>query len=82
MVCIRCGSTSLVLFVLLIMPGMGGHVLVKAQGDEFNYDESKVPKYTLPDPLVTTDGQRVTDADTWWTKRRPELLSLFWPDWE
>jgi hypothetical protein len=29
---------------------------------EANYDESKVPKYHLPDPLVMANGQRVTDA--------------------
>ena len=42
-----------------------------------NYDESKIPKYTLPDPLVTADGQKVTDAQTWRTKRRGEVLRLF-----
>ena len=41
------------------------------------YDESKVPKYTLPDPLVMADGKKVTDAKTWKEKRRPELLRLF-----
>ncbi len=42
-----------------------------------NYEEGKVPRYTLPDPLVLNDGQRVTDAATWRTKRRPEVLHLF-----
>ena len=42
-----------------------------------NYEETKVPKYTLPDPLVLNDGQRVTDATTWRGKRRPEVLHLF-----
>jgi hypothetical protein len=41
------------------------------------YEEEKVPKYTLPDPLVMQDGAKVKDADTWRTKRRPELLELF-----
>lgn len=41
-----------------------------------NYDESKVPEYTLPDPLVFQDGSPVkTSAD--WEKRRIELLDLF-----
>ena len=49
----------------------------EAQSKGFNYDEAKVPKYTLPDPLVMPSGTKVTDADTWRMKRRPELLSLF-----
>lgn len=50
-----------------------------ARGEEFkpNYDESKVPKYTLPDPLVLSSGQRVTDAATWRGQRRPEILGLY-----
>lgn len=41
-----------------------------------NYDESKVPDYTLPDPLVYEDGSAV-DADGWRSKRRVEVLGLF-----
>ncbi|MHC4507372.1 MAG: glucuronyl esterase domain-containing protein [Planctomycetota bacterium] len=44
---------------------------------ETNYDEQKVPKYDLPDPLVASDGTRVADAWTWRTKRRPEILESF-----
>jgi hypothetical protein len=42
-----------------------------------NYDESKVPQYRLPDPLVGADGQAVTSPDAWREKRRPEVLKLF-----
>ena len=48
-----------------------------ATADAANYDETKVPKYTLPDPLVMQNGERVTDAEAWRTKRRPEILELF-----
>lgn len=42
-----------------------------------NIDESKVPPYTLPDPLVLENGQRVTTAEVWWKRRRPEIVELF-----
>lgn len=31
----------------------------------------------LPDPLVATDGTKITTPAEWWQKRRPELLELF-----
>jgi (4-O-methyl)-D-glucuronate---lignin esterase len=45
--------------------------------DAANVDESKVPPYTLPDPLVLKNGKRVTDAQTWWKVRRPEIVEDF-----
>ncbi|MCB9783047.1 MAG: acetylxylan esterase [Candidatus Omnitrophica bacterium] len=48
-----------------------------AEKFEPNYDESKVPEYTLPDPLVLSNGEKVTDAKTWKEVRRPEILNLF-----
>ncbi|MFN0068388.1 MAG: acetylxylan esterase, partial [Limisphaerales bacterium] len=41
-----------------------------------NYDESRVPAYTLPDPLVFADGRPVKSARDW-RQRREELLELF-----
>jgi hypothetical protein len=48
-----------------------------AQPAGFNYDEAKVPPYTLPDPLVLANGQKVTSAKQWRRQRRPEILRLF-----
>ncbi len=42
-----------------------------------NYDESKVPDYILPDPLIFADGTPVATAADWTTRRRGEILSLF-----
>ena len=42
-----------------------------------NYDEALIPPYTLPDPLRLQDGQTVGDAQTWYSRRRPELIDLF-----
>lgn len=41
------------------------------------YDESKVPAYTLPELLRTNDGKTVTSRKQWENVRRPELLALF-----
>jgi hypothetical protein len=43
-----------------------------------NYDESKAnPFPNLPDPLVLNNGERVTSAETWYAKRRPEIIEDF-----
>jgi hypothetical protein len=42
-----------------------------------NTDESKVPAYSLPDPLVMKSGTRVTTAEMWWKQRRPEIVEDF-----
>ncbi|MGA0557589.1 acetylxylan esterase [Larkinella sp. VNQ87] len=52
-------------------------LLSYGQTPDINYDESKVPPYTLPDPLVTKAGKKVTTVRQWETGRRPELLKLF-----
>ncbi|MGH8246302.1 MAG: alpha/beta hydrolase family protein, partial [Gammaproteobacteria bacterium] len=49
----------------------------KARAARLNYDESKVPPYTLPDPLVMADGAPVKTAQQWRELRRPEILRLF-----
>ena len=48
-----------------------------AQPLVINYDESKIPQYTLPDPLITENGVKIQSASAWHQVRRPELLSLF-----
>jgi hypothetical protein len=50
---------------------------VKPPGLPVNYDEARVGSYTLPDPLVMSNGKRVQDARTWTKLRRPEILKLF-----
>jgi hypothetical protein len=43
-----------------------------------NTDEAKANPYPkLPDPLVGKDGTRVTTAEQWWKKRRPEIVEDF-----
>ena len=42
-----------------------------------NYDESKVPQFVVPDPLVTFHQKKVKNVKAWEKKRRPELLAFF-----
>jgi len=43
-----------------------------------NYDPSKAnPFPDLPDPLILKNGEKVTNAETWWTRRRPEIVEDF-----
>lgn len=45
--------------------------------DAANTDEAAVPPYTLPDPMVLENGERVTTARQWWHARRPEIVEDF-----
>lgn len=40
-------------------------------------DESKVPQYTLPDPLVFPNGEPVSTAKQWTETRRQQVLDAF-----
>ncbi|GIW93573.1 MAG: acetylxylan esterase [Pirellulaceae bacterium] len=64
--------------VLLLSGSFPSAVMLNGQDlPPVNYDESRVPHYTLPDLLVMSDGRRVTTAEQWQKERRPEILKLF-----
>jgi len=46
-------------------------------GIPVNYDEGMAASYSLPDALTLSNGKQVKDTGTWWSKRRPEIVSLF-----
>ncbi|HNQ36522.1 MAG: hypothetical protein KA780_00135 [Prolixibacteraceae bacterium] len=58
------------LLLLLLTPAVSGQ-------PDANYDENRVPAYTLPDPLMFPGGRRVKTAKTWERKRRAQILGLF-----
>lgn len=49
----------------------------EVMGQDFNYDESKVPEFELPALLVDQAGKKVTTAEQWTDHRRDEVLELF-----
>ncbi len=74
-------SCVVLCFVCVVGVVMGGWKadpeLVAKGRTGTNYDESKVPDYTLPELLVCEDGTKVENRETWMGKRRAELLELF-----
>jgi hypothetical protein len=46
----------------------------------YNYDEDKIPPYTMLDPLKLNDGTAVTTKKIWESQRRPQILALFEED--
>lgn len=63
---------TIVIF-LLIAVSFG----VNAQEFKANYDESKVPAYTLPNVLETSAQKPVRNKRDWEKIRRPEIIRLF-----
>ncbi len=64
-------KTFIIVLCLSILPASF------AFAQDANYDETKVPQFELPDPLVMLDGSHVTDSQMWIEQRRPEVLALF-----
>jgi hypothetical protein len=68
---------TLIIQFFLVTIGLCGFPCHPLHADEFNYDESLVPDFDLPDVLTTEDGRPVDSAQMWTDVRRPEILQLF-----
>ncbi len=66
-----------VLVATVVLTFFAGYARAADEDEKFNYDETKVPRFVLPDPLVTNGGRTVTSAAMWRHERRPELLNMF-----
>lgn len=67
----------IILILFEVMTAFGQNPRTEVAGIPVNYDESKIPAYTLPDPMVMLNGKKVEDSKTWYRKRRKEILNLF-----
>lgn len=65
------------LFLGLIVPFAGFAQQIVAQQIPVNYDESKIPAYTLPNPLVLPNGKPIKTVREWEKIGRPAVLKLF-----
>ncbi len=60
-----------------LRPGFDGRAAAGGP-NAANYDPAKANPYPdWPDPLTLRDGHKVTTAETWWQKRRPEIVEDF-----
>ena len=57
------------LFLFLLLPFVAF--------SQANYDESKVPEFKVPDPLISFTGKKIRNVKQWEKTRRPELLEFF-----
>ena len=62
-------------FCCLLFAGISVDAL--AQDIIINQDESKVPPYTLPDPLRRADGTYISSSAEWLQHQRAAMLKLF-----
>jgi hypothetical protein len=62
-----------------LLPIFIAFICTLANAQEFvpNYDESKIPDYTLPELLTSKNGQKVKSAEQWENVRRAEIFSDF-----
>lgn len=65
------------LSALLCTAGVCQKTSEKVAGIPINYDETLVAPYSLPNPLVLLNGEQVQNPQTWYNKRRPEIVRLF-----
>lgn len=67
-------------YTLLLLASLSVSVCVSessAQVPPPIYDESKIPDFELPNPLVMLDGTKVSTAEDWRSKRRSEIMEIF-----
>ena len=61
--------------IKVLRPGPSGK---ESAPNQANYDESTAnPFPNLPDVLTLKNGAKVTTAEMWWKKRRPEIIQDF-----
>ena len=63
---------------LLVFTAFAVALIHLAEGQKLaaNYDESKIPEFDLPDPLLLSSGARITSAGEWEKSGRPATLKL------
>jgi hypothetical protein len=74
---LRTALCLILLFAGTICSQTQNALRTEVAGIPVNYEETRVGRYSLPDPLLLANGQPVRDAKTWLEKRRPEIVRLY-----
>lgn len=74
---LRSQCSTILLFTCALSAQTAKKPPSEVAGIPVNYEESLTGTYTLPDPLTLSNGKPVRDANTWYERRRPELVRLF-----
>lgn len=79
---LRNGASQLVAILsagvaLTLAPHAEAQVTDRAFKANPNVNEARVGHYSLPDPLLTLDGNHITSVAQWESVRRPEIMHLF-----
>ena len=72
----HANAKPLIFAVGLAYACVSAGALAEQRCDHLNYDENKVGDYTVPDPLLSKEGKRITDRAAW-PKRRGDILQDF-----
>ena len=80
----KCSASLLAIAVLAsLLTALPALAQIADSADEavagipVNYTEAKSGEYTLPDPLLLSNGEKITTSADWSAKRRPEIVRLF-----
>ena len=52
-------------------------IKIRSWEAKLNFDEAKVPAFSLPDPLLLANGEAICDSTGWLDGRRSEIIRLF-----
>jgi hypothetical protein len=74
---LRIGSKLWSIFFLIFIQFTPWQNFSWAQDTGLNYDESKIPPYTLPQLLVADDGRVIHNSKEWESIQRPAILKKF-----
>jgi hypothetical protein len=70
-------SASISIMQLDVLAHAVEYIKTRFRRTEMNFNEARVPNYSLPDPLLHSNGDSIDEPLSWLKGRRSEILQLF-----